>query len=154
MEYIPVEAEGPVKQREASWLQGGDDEESEENVDWVDKVQETYFVMVNSTRQSIFKGKEAYNCYGNYNNSFLILHYGFCFQNNLYDSVKFNVTMPKKEIISAKDLISEYQGSMQEIILKRDQVCFILLSFIRSCYLESFTKTGGKLDMTGALTKV
>ena len=95
-----------MKQREASWLQGGEDEESDENVDWVDKAKDTYFVMVNSTRRSILKGKEAYNCYGNCSNSYLMLHYGFCFQNNLYDSVKFNVTLPKKEIVSAKDLIS------------------------------------------------
>ena len=34
-----------VKERESSWISGGKDEESEENMDWADE--ETYFVMVN-----------------------------------------------------------------------------------------------------------
>ena len=41
------------------------------------------------------KGEQAWNCYGNRNNLFLLINYGFCFQDNLYDSFEFYVNIPK-----------------------------------------------------------
>lgn len=37
LEYIGVEEEGPVKEKEEGWLDGGEDEESEEDFEWVQK---------------------------------------------------------------------------------------------------------------------
>ena len=38
-----------------------------------------------------------------------MMNYGFCFVNNLYDSVKFNVRNPGKELSSGIELISRYE---------------------------------------------
>jgi hypothetical protein len=35
VEYIPVEEDGPVKEREQTWIEGGEDEEPEENFLWI-----------------------------------------------------------------------------------------------------------------------
>ena len=49
-----------------------------------------------------------------------MMNYGFCFANNLYDSVKFNVRNPGKELSSGIELISRYETRDCKIILKRD----------------------------------
>lgn len=102
LEYIGVEEDGPVKEREESWLNGGEDEESEEDFEWVgQQVQkdsnkakaETYFVFVNETREPMKAGTQAWNCYGNRNNEYLLINYGFCFQDNLYDSFTLHLRL-------------------------------------------------------------
>lgn len=49
---------------------------------------ETYFTFINEMRTPMPKGSQAWNCYGNRTNVFLMVNYGFCFKDNLYDSVK------------------------------------------------------------------
>ena len=44
-----------------------------------------HFVFVNNNRQSFKKGDQVYYCYGNRNNTYLLLNYGFCFPNNKYE---------------------------------------------------------------------
>ena len=51
-------------------------------------------------------GSQAWNCYGNRSNIFLLVNYGFCFQDNLYDSCKFMVRLDmdfRKVIIPGVD---------------------------------------------------
>lgn len=102
LEYIPVEMEGEVRDREQSWLAGGEDDEDEEDFEWIKILnrtnpkslqEETYFTLVNQMRKPMRKGEQAWNCYGNRTNIFLLVNYGFCFPDNLHDSMKFFVRL-------------------------------------------------------------
>lgn len=94
-EYVAVEQQGKIQQREQNWLNGASDEESDEDFKWVDTLDEkdelenTYVTFVNETREVMKAGTQAWYCYGNRTNSFLMVHYGFCFKDNLYDSYRF-----------------------------------------------------------------
>ena len=85
IEYISVQEDGPVRDREQSWIAGGDDEESEEDFEWMEgltsdqKDNETYFTFINEMRKTMKAGSQAWNCYGNRSNLFLMVNYGFCF---------------------------------------------------------------------------
>ena len=53
-EYIPVDVEGEVKDREQNFLNGKDDDESDEDFSWLEErmeetevTKETYFTMIN-----------------------------------------------------------------------------------------------------------
>jgi len=62
---------------------------SEEKFDWYDRGQhekESYFAMVNLNRRDLMPGEQAFYCYGNRSNRFLLVNYGFCFKDNRYDS--------------------------------------------------------------------
>ena len=37
------------------------------------------------------KNKQAWYCYGNRTNSYLLINYGFCFPDNLYNSFKLEI---------------------------------------------------------------
>jgi hypothetical protein len=117
-EYIPLDEEGVVKDREVAWLNGQSDEEEEESFDWVDPKRnedkdkfdsETFFTLVNETRRTMKKGEQAWNCYGNRTNLYLLVNYGFCFQNNLYDSLSLNfrldIDLKGASVPSVKDMI-------------------------------------------------
>jgi hypothetical protein len=60
IEYIPLEEDGPTKEREHNWLLGGSDEESDEDFGWIDELDcldrksmknQTYFCFVNENRK-------------------------------------------------------------------------------------------------------
>jgi len=40
IEYKPITEEGPAKDREAQWLQGGEDIEEEEDFEWLKALDE------------------------------------------------------------------------------------------------------------------
>ena len=73
-EYVPVEEEGAVKDREAPWLKGGKLKEPyEEDFGWyqteqeVDKKkaeEETYLVFLNYGRMRMKSGVQAFNYMG------------------------------------------------------------------------------------------
>ena len=101
-EYLAVQEDGPVKEREAKWLAGGEDEEGDDTFEWIDDLEkqdekkaknETYFIFANEMRRPMKKGTQAWNCYGNRTNEYLLVNYGFCFENNLYSSYSFNVKL-------------------------------------------------------------
>lgn len=79
LEYVKVEEEGEVKDREASWLEAGDDDEYEEDLSWfhelsrVEREDETYFTIINDSRTVMKAGSQVWNCYGNRTNQFLLL---------------------------------------------------------------------------------
>ena len=87
-------------EREQSWLTGGDDDEDDsEDYHWLDSLGEqevqrdSYMTLVNEMRKSMKKGQQAWNSYGDRTNAFLLINYGFCFPDNLYDSAKFCVRL-------------------------------------------------------------
>ena len=97
-------------------------------------------------------GSQAWNSYGDRNNAFLLLHYGFCFQDNLHNSFNFNVKLdldfnksltPNMEEMIA---ISEEQRNIQDIRLKNDQFNYILISYIRSCLKEGFLQKNNNIQ--------
>ena len=102
LEYVGVEHDGELKEREKTYVQEGDDEEPTEDFTWVSTLRSnnpqslenyTYFCLINDTRKVMRKDSQAWNCYGNRTNVFLLVNYGFCFQNNLYDSVKLQMRL-------------------------------------------------------------
>ena len=94
-------------------------------------------------------GTQAWNCYGNRSNIFLLVNYGFCFQDNLYDSFKFMVRLdvdfkdlqaPNVDKLIANNIIyrKDNTKSMQEIRLKRNQLNDIFMSVLRSVMKSTF----------------
>ena len=73
-------------------MRSADSEETDEEFDWFnaqEHTDETFFTLVNKTRETIEAGEQVFYCYGNRTNKFLLLNYGFCFANNKYDSYEF-----------------------------------------------------------------
>ena len=54
---------------------------------------ETYFCMVNTARRTFKKGEQQWYHYGRRSNKYFLIHYGFCFENNKYDSFEFEVSL-------------------------------------------------------------
>jgi hypothetical protein len=127
-EYIPfAKSESIVSRREQEWINEGIETEQDEEFDWLAEVlypdqaqiapseatkvmDETYVVFINEMRKPMPKDGQAWFCYGNRTNSFLLVNYGFCFQNNLYNSYKFfvkmNVEMNTVGPIKVSDIIA------------------------------------------------
>lgn len=119
-------------------------EDSEEEFTWFqadEHTNTTYFNMVNKTRRTVEAGDQLFYCYGNRSNKFLLINYGFCFPNNLYDSFEFHlrldVPIVDKFVPELIDLECKMK-KIQKIRLKRDQICEVLLSFLRSFCKKSF----------------
>lgn len=102
IEYIPIEEECPAKEIQQQYADEGYNEEPDEDFEWLEDLQrndpvslenDTFFTFINQTRKTFQKGSQAWNCYGDRSNMFLLMNYGFCFENNLYDSVKFMVRL-------------------------------------------------------------
>lgn len=71
-------------------------EETEEEFDWYQPSiheDESYFVFVNLQRKALQPGEQAYYCYGNRSNKFLLMNYGFCFKDNANDSYAVRMKM-------------------------------------------------------------
>ena len=70
------------------------------------------------------KGSQAMNCYGSRTNDFLLVNYGFCFQNNLINSLKTNLRLDidLNEPFTADDILGSSLAleGVQQIILKED----------------------------------
>ena len=64
-----------------------------EDFSWLSKAKQntTYFTLANESRSPMVKGGQAWICYGKRTNAYLLINYGFCFQNNKYDSFDFQV---------------------------------------------------------------
>ena len=156
VEYIPIEEDCEVKRREEGFIQTGDDEdEPDEDFEWMEDLKkrdpnslqnETFFIFANEMRKPMKAGTQAWNCYGNRSNIFLLVNYGFCFQDNLYDSYKFMVKLDsnfkdmnfdnliQKNVVYRKD----NKQALQEIRLKRNQLNEIFMSVLRSILKATF----------------
>ena len=54
---------------------------------------ESYFAMINTNRRTLEPGEQCYYCYGHRSNKFLLTNYGFCFENNKYDSFEVHLNL-------------------------------------------------------------
>ena len=69
-----------------------EEEDDEENFAWYDhKDNETYFVLCTKYKNIYQAGQQVFHCYGRRTNRFLLLNYGFCLNNNKYNSLSFRV---------------------------------------------------------------
>ena len=69
-----------------------EEEDDEENFAWYDhKDNETYFVLCTKYKNIYQPGQQVFHCYGRRTNRFLLLNYGFCLNNNKYNSLSFRV---------------------------------------------------------------
>lgn len=120
-------------------------ESEDEDLDWYDHSdqmqQETYFSLTNMCRRTLKKGEQAFNCYGNRTNRYLMIDYGFCFQNNKYDSVEIYLNMAneykKMEVHDFVDFVP-IKGPCQVARLKSDQLCDTVLHYLRSASRDKF----------------
>ena len=121
--------------------------------DWLkltEPQEDTYFTFINSSRNIMKKGSQAYNCYGRRGNMYLLVNYGFCFQNNHYDSVRcplrLDIPILKTRLPDVKDMMADASSvdgaAVQDIRFKRHQFNATLMAYIRACFIEA----GYKVD--------
>ena len=96
VEYIPVEQDNEISDRDTFFMDIGMNLEPKEDFKWMDdgKIsQDTYFTVINNSRQTLKKGSQAFYHYGKRTNIDLLVNYGFCLKENIYDSVKTRVNL-------------------------------------------------------------
>ena len=94
------------------------------------------------------KGEQAWNCYGNRTNRYLLVNYGFCYEDNLHESFHFDVRIdlnfnPDKPV--GLNVILEQTNKLekvQEIKLKRHLFNETLMSYIRTSMKADFFEHG------------
>ena len=100
------------------------------------------------------KGGQAWYCYGKRTNKVLLENYGFCFKDNLYDSVKcflkLDIPYTLGKLPSLSEMLSNdtVGKTLQEIRFKRYHLNQVLMAYIRSSYLESWSAMN-PIDKTG-----
>lgn len=67
-------------------------------------------------------GEQAHYCYGNRSNKYLLMHYGFCFLENHYDSfaIKLRIDSGLKELTMPYMIDYRNEHISQEIRFKSD----------------------------------
>lgn len=103
--------------------------------------EETYFCLTNMNRAPLKKGEQAYNCYGNRSNRFLLMDYGFAFPDNKYDSVELYLNMSSEyKQLDIHDMVdfAPTKNLCQIFRLKNDQICDVLVHYLRSVCRERF----------------
>jgi hypothetical protein len=105
----------------------------------------SYFTYINMSTETIKKGQQAYISYGSGTNQFFLKHYGFSFPNNVDDSYKFNLNLQVSTVkkLAIKDMIAfpNQFNNVQKIKLKRNQLSFTLISYIRHIKKHFFFKS-------------
>jgi len=104
---------------------------------------ESYFCFTNNDRRALQPGDQAFYCYGNRSNKFLLVNYGFCFPNNRYDSYEIGVRLDVDIRDPFVPNMIDFKGTAkicQRIRFKRDQLCEMLLFYLRSVLKQSFFK--------------
>lgn len=102
------------------------EDEDEDDSDWEwfeDDDNDNYFIVATHSRLSYKKGDQIFNCYGRRTNRFLLMWYGFCLQDNRYNSLSFRLWMNKSTLsntnppkkILFKDYISEKEWVEKEV---------------------------------------
>jgi hypothetical protein len=118
-------------------------EETEEEFDWYEPdkhEKESYFVLTNLQRRTLQPGEQAFYCYGNRSNKFLLKNYGFCYMGNRYDSyvvkLKMNVNYSKLAVSEMVDFRNS--DFTQEVRLKANQLNMLLFAYFRSTCKTTF----------------
>ena len=64
-------------------------------LEWIEHTdrKETYFMLCNQRGTTIKKGEQIFYFYGRLTNAYLLIHYGFAYEGNRYDSVEINLEM-------------------------------------------------------------
>lgn len=69
-----------------------EEEDDEENFAWYKgEDDQTYFTLCTKYKNIYNPGQQVFHCYGRRTNRFLLLNYGFCLNNNKYNSLSFRV---------------------------------------------------------------
>ena len=95
------------------------------------------------------KDSQAWNCYGRRTSDYLLVNYGFCFPDNLYDSYVFHLKLDVNTetdgnisvssfVVSPVPTDIEATKTLQEVRLKRKQLNFVLISYLRSTYKNQY----------------
>ena len=116
MEYVELEEDHPLHDRQSELMeQTANDDDSYEEFDWMEDLQEhelnseTYFCYINESRETMKAGSQAFFNYGCFSNKTLITQYGFCIENNKFESYKFDVRLDlnfsKEKPIEVEDMI-------------------------------------------------
>ena len=119
-------------------------EESDEEFDWfspVEHTDDTYFNLVNKNRKTFMPGDQVFTCYGDRTNKSLLLNYGFCFSGNKYESCEFplRLDIPVGNLKVSEMVDLEWsQDHRQSMRLKTDQICDVMVSYLRSVCKKSF----------------
>ena len=103
LEYVPIDQKAVANlsqkliRKEQSIIEAESlsSDSEEDQYDWLDEENEksTYFTLINESRETMKKGTQAWNCYGNFTNLFLLSVYGFCFENNKFNSYKLYLSL-------------------------------------------------------------
>lgn len=109
--------------------------------------EETFITLINDSRTVMKSGTQAWNSYGKLTNMDLLVHYGFCFKNNLYDSFKqklsldidFTARLPGIQEMIGNEQIQKSR-IVQDIRFKRYQFNEVLIAYIRMCFKETWDK--------------
>jgi len=98
--------------------------------------------MVNTNRRELQPGEQAMYCYGHRSNKYLLVNYGFCFQNNGQDSMEFHLktvfkSFEAEQIVSLNPLKKKQRdlAPVQVIRLKLDQINETMLYYLR-CHMR------------------
>ena len=120
----------------------------------------SYLCMINAMRAAYKPGEQVFNSYGVRSNQYLLCYYGFCFEDNLYDSYAFNVRMDVNTkdlpVIRTEHLLAgERQDEhLQVIRLKNHQLNFVLLAYLRKVKCEKYFGRNSTMVKKILLTKV
>ena len=90
------------------------------------------------------KNDQVFHCYGRRSNNYLLNYYGFCLQNNKYNTLKFKVNIDfgwreKKELNSNQDNDDETVVS-KYIILKENRLRDEVFAYIRANLIDKKEK--------------
>ena len=108
---------------------------------------DSYFCYVNGQNRTMEVGEQAYYCYGYRSNKFFLIHYGFCYPNNRYNSysvhLKMNVGLDRLMIPHMVAL--KKTTYTQEVRFKTDQLNTTTMCYLRRIYQKSFFKGNKQL---------
>lgn len=133
--------------REESWLETGFEAQDAIDYSWINELKksdpaslenETYVCLINDTRKSIKKGEQVFYHYGPRTNHFLLYNYGFAIENNPFDSftleMRIDLDLNKSLLPPVDEMLkpTKRKVNVQKARLKKDQLCPILVCYLRS----------------------
>ena len=89
-------------------------------------------------------GEQAYYCYGDRSNKYLLINYGFCIAENRYDSYQVYVSMEiNLNDLFVPDMVDFKAAQLysQEIRLKKHQLNSLLMAYLRAVCQTQYQKT-------------
>jgi len=143
------EAEEERLQEKLQEYDSSDDDEDEENFGWMQKNDsDNYLVLATKHKNAYEKGQQVFHCYGRRTNRFLLVNYGFCLENNKYNSLNFRVwinfdwkkgTEAKLREEGAGDPNDEDSRISKLIRLKGNKINEDILAYLRANLLNTYS---------------